>query len=82
MTFLSKALLYVAVASNRKIVRKVQRVVTQGALVHFHLACGHLITEHASGSADKLPPEIECWACEEEEAKSSLFEKRLKDRLR
>lgn len=64
-----------------KIVRRVERVVTQGTFVHFYLTCGHLITTPASDFLDKLPSEIECWACDEEHKKSVQSDKRFKERL-
>jgi hypothetical protein len=70
LNFPSKALLYEAVASNPKIMRKVLRVATVGHLVHFHLACGHLITQRKSDFPSNLPSEIECWACEAESKES------------
>jgi hypothetical protein len=66
----------------RKILRKVQRVVREGALLHFHLECGHLITSATKDFPDKLPTEMECWACDEEHKKSVEREKRFKERLR
>lgn len=51
--------------SERKFTRKVVKIVTDHPLVHFHLACGHLITEHKNDLAGKssTPSEMECWAC-------------------
>jgi hypothetical protein len=66
LNFPSKAVLYESVASNPKIVRKVERAETDGILIHFYLACGHLITEHKSDYPYRLPSAVECWACEEE----------------
>ena len=54
-----------------KIMRKVVQVVNDHPLVHFHLACGHLITEHKNDLAGKTTPsELECWACAAESKKS------------
>ena len=61
---------------------KVQRVVREGTLVHLHLACGHLITEHASDLAEQVPSEVECWACDAERENSVESDKRLKEKLR
>jgi hypothetical protein len=66
----------------KKLVRKVQRVATEGALLHFHLECGHLIKKAASDFSGTLPSEIECWACEEEHKKSMEREKQFNKRLR
>ena len=70
MNFVREALLYDAVVSNPKMMRKVVRVATDGILVHFYLACGHLITERKSDWLGKSPSEIECWACAEESKES------------
>ena len=70
LNFPSKAVLYEAVASNPKIVRRVVRVETDGILVHFYLACGHLITERKKDVASRLSSEIECWACAGENKES------------
>ena len=46
--------------------RKVVSTVTDGILVHFHLACGHLVTQHKNDFIGTMPTEIDCWACTEE----------------
>ena len=57
--------------SEPKFVRKVVQVVTDHPLVHFHLGCGHLITQHKNDLAGKTTPsEMECWACAAEGEKS------------
>jgi hypothetical protein len=48
-----------------KITRAIERIERDGTLLHYHLACGHMLTFHAqevSASASS----IECWACEAE----------------
>lgn len=50
--------------------RKVLNAVTDGNLVHLHLACGHLITHLKSDFNGKIPTEIDCWACAAENKSS------------
>lgn len=54
------------VALNPKIVQAVVRVVTEEPLIHFYLACGHLITVQKDDLKVDLPTKMVCWACEEE----------------
>jgi hypothetical protein len=54
-------------AAEPKIMRRVVRTVQESPLVHFYLACGHVITVHQQDLKESSPhPLIECWACEEE----------------
>jgi len=50
--------------SNPKIGQAVVRTVSEGALVHFYLACGHLITVQKGDLKGAAPTEMECWACD------------------
>lgn len=50
--------------SNLKLVRAVVRTVSEGALVHVYLACGHLITVQRGDLKNAAPTEMECWACD------------------
>lgn len=50
--------------------RKVLSMVTDGNLVHLHLACGHLITQLKSDFNGRTPTEIDCWACTAENKSS------------
>lgn len=58
--------------SEPKFMRRVVQVVTDHPLVHFHLACGHLITQNKNDMDDKtlLASEIHCWACAAENDES------------
>jgi len=53
-------------AAEPKIMRRVVRMVQESPLVHFYLACGHMITLLQENPTEKLASSIECWACEEE----------------
>ena len=55
-------------APEQKFLRKVLGVTTDGTLMHFHLACGHLITEHKDNVAAHPPTVIDCWACRAEKS--------------
>ena len=55
--------------AERKIMQSVVRRVEEGIWVHFHLACGHMLTIHKSDFKESSLSSIECWACEEEESK-------------
>ncbi|HVP53636.1 MAG TPA: hypothetical protein VMU45_01480 [Candidatus Eisenbacteria bacterium] len=50
-------------APEQKFLRKVLHVDSDGILVHFRLACGHLITERKSDVRNPLPAYVDCWAC-------------------
>jgi hypothetical protein len=39
------------------------RTVDDGVFVHFYLACGHLITVAKNNVGERLPRNLECWAC-------------------
>jgi len=51
-------------AAYGKVRRAVTRIVRDGALVHCHLACGHMLTLHKGEVS--APSSMECWACEAE----------------
>jgi hypothetical protein len=51
-------------AAEGKVRRAVTRIVRDGALVHCHLACGHMLTLHKGEVS--APSSMECWACEAE----------------
>jgi hypothetical protein len=53
-------------APEQNFLRKVLSVSTDGALLHFHLACGHLISQSRNDVATPHPASIDCWACREE----------------
>ena len=53
-------------APEQNFLRKVLGVTSDGVLMHFRLACGHLITEHKNDVAKQPPGYVECWACREE----------------
>jgi len=53
-------------APEQKLMRKVIGVTTDGTLMYFSLACGHLITEHKTNVATPPPTAIDCWACRAE----------------
>ena len=53
--------------SQPNFLRKVLRVTGDGILVHFHLECGHLITQRKSELTGAMPTSLECWACREED---------------
>jgi len=55
-------------APEQKFLRKVLSVATDGTLMHFRLACGHLITEHKANVAAHPPAAIDCWACRAEKS--------------
>ena len=50
--------------SNLKIVRAVVRTMSEGTLIHFYLACGHLITVQKDDLKGDLPANMACWACD------------------
>ena len=49
--------------SNPKFEQAVVRVVGEGNLVHFYLACGHVITIEKRDLKGERPKQMECWAC-------------------
>lgn len=53
---------------EQKFVRRVVSVTTDGVLVHFHLECGHLVSERKIDVAKPTPTQIDCWACREEKS--------------
>lgn len=53
-------------APEQRFLRKVLSVTTDGTLKHFHLACGHLITERTADVPNPHPTQIDCWACKAE----------------
>jgi len=57
------------VASKPKVVQAVVRAVTEGAFVHFYLACGHLITIEKGELKGPSPAQMRCWACVRENEK-------------
>ena len=52
--------------AEQKIMQSVVRRVQESLLVHFYLACGHMITMNGGELKAAFPSSIECWACEEE----------------
>ena len=52
--------------SGPTFLRKVVRVANDGVLLHFYLACGHLISKSRSEVAGGMPTSVDCWACREE----------------
>ena len=53
-------------APEQRFLRKVLSVTSDGALLNFHLACGHLITERKVDVPSSRPTQIDCWACKAE----------------
>ena len=53
-----------------KVAQPVVRSVSQLTVIHFYLACGHMVTFHRSDFPNTLPSVIDCWACAEENKKS------------
>jgi hypothetical protein len=53
-------------APEQRFLRKVLSVTHDATLVNFHLACGHLITEHKADVPNPPPTQIDCWACRAE----------------
>lgn len=53
-------------APEQRFLRKVLSVTSDNALVNFHLACGHLITERKNDVPSPPPTHIDCWACRAE----------------
>jgi hypothetical protein len=51
--------------AETKIMQPVVREAQEGILVHFYLACGHMITMRKEDLEESSPSSIECWACEE-----------------
>jgi hypothetical protein len=52
--------------SNVLTAQRVVRSVSEATVVHFYLACGHLITISKSELVGTLPGEMRCWACAED----------------
>jgi hypothetical protein len=48
----------------------VLRSVSDSALVHFYLTCGHLITIARGDLGTELPSIVDCWACAAERSGS------------
>lgn len=57
--------------SNPKVVQAVVNVVTEEPLVHFYLACGHLLTIAKRDLKGAQPKEMECWACARKKKETS-----------
>ena len=53
-------------APEQKFLRKVLTVASDGVLLHFRLACGHLITQRKNDVSNPRPTHVDCWACRAE----------------
>jgi hypothetical protein len=55
-------------APEQNFLRKVLSVSGDGVLLHFHLACGHLLSQSKKDVATPHPTSMDCWACREEKS--------------
>jgi hypothetical protein len=55
-----------AAPEQRKFLRRVVSTTSDGVLVYFHLACGHLISVNKNEVEKPSPTQVNCWACRAE----------------